>query len=146
MTKKSLLKKIYPVIGTLFLIVGAVMVITAATIWHNSESLPWQVIAFALMNLIAAYGFYVRGRWLLPVFATAACAVLILTSVFLVRYGADGLIVPSLIKLAVFGGILWFIYSTRTQLHLRAHDSYIAAFFVLLLVAATSYTALIALS
>ncbi len=144
-TKHAKLKP-YTVFGILFAAIGAIMAIIAATAWHTGESLMWQVIIYALINLLASYGFLTRSTWLLPVFAATMAGLVVLSGIFLVQFGMGSFSPVSLVKLAAVGGILWFLYKTRRHLRAAPHDVYVGGLFIALLLGTMSYTALTVLS
>ena len=122
------------------------MIVIAATAWHENQSVAWQIISYALINLLAGYGFFNRSAWLLPGFAATIGSLAFLLIVFASHYGSSVLDASSLIKVGIGGAILWFIYSTRTQLNSHPHDAYAGGLFIALLLGTMSYTALTVLS
>lgn len=122
------------------------MVVIAATAWHENQTLAWQVIVYALINLLAGYGFFTRSTWLLPGFAATIGGLAFLLVVFTAHYGADALGASSLVKAAIAGVLLWFIYSTRGHLRAAENDALMGGLFIFLILSTMSYTALTALS
>jgi len=122
------------------------MIVIAATAWHADQTLAWQVIIYALINLLAGYGFLTRSSWLLPGFAATIGGLAFLLVAFTMHFGPGVLDFPSFAKVAVVGVILWFIYSTRKHLRQSTHDAYIGGLFIFLILSTMSYTALTVLS
>jgi len=143
---KRKMGRIYSALGTLFCALGAIMIVIAASAWHANQTLAWQVMVYALINLLAGYGFFTKSSWLLPGFAATIGGLAFLILAFTAHYGTSVLDVSSLVKVVVVGLILWFIYSTRSHLRPARHDAYVGGLFIFLILSTMSYTALTVLS
>jgi hypothetical protein len=143
---KRTLGKIYAGLGIVFATIGAIMVVLAATTWHTNQLLVWPVIIYAILNLLISYGFFTRAKWLFPAFAATIAGLATLFVLFSSYYGIDAVGMSSLIKLAVVGAILWYLYQTRRHLRSSPHDAYVGGLFIFLLLGTMSYSALLALS
>lgn len=137
--------KLYTGIGVLFAAIGGVMVVTAATEWHASQDISWQLVFYAILNLLAAYGFFTRSRWLLPGFTVAIVGLLAVSLLFAANYGSEIFSLPTVLKIAIAALIVWFLYSTRRHLRVHPYELHTGAMFIILLVGTMSYTALTAL-
>ncbi len=138
--------RIYSALGILFSAIGAIMVVIAATAWHGNQTVAWQVVIYALVNLLAGYGFFTRSTWLLPGFAATIGGLAFLLIVFTLHFGSSALEVSSFVKVGIAAIILWFIFSTRTHLRRSTYDAYMGGLFIFLILGSMSYTALTVLS
>ncbi len=146
MKNKKKAGRIYSALGVLFCAIGGIMIVIAASSWHADQTLAWQVMVYALINLLAGYGFFTKSAWLLPGFTATIGGLAFLLIVFTVHYGTSALDISSLVKIVVGALILWFIYSTRKHLRPATHDALVGGMFIFLILSTMSYTALTVLS
>ncbi|TSC68214.1 MAG: hypothetical protein G01um101456_720 [Parcubacteria group bacterium Gr01-1014_56] len=105
---ERLINLAYALFGVVFSIIGILTLLTAAEGWHATGVILWGALGFILLDVSAAYGFFLRAQWLLPGFMLNALGILAL-------WFLDPVSLRANIALGGASALLLFLYFTKNQ-------------------------------
>jgi len=109
--------KVFTVLGIVFLAIGALSFLTVAQGWYLSHSVLWRAGLFGLLDILIAYAFFDRQRWLEPALGLNAAGQATLLAVHAYYSTALG----GQFFFAVFGttlaiALFWYVHRNRDML------------------------------
>ena len=107
---------------------------------HLGGVILWRALTLGVMDLVVAYGFFSRHRWLLYGFALNAAEQLALTALHVQKGGSGMGFLLSLLAIAITLLLCVYLYGKRRSLVHNRRALYTGLTFLLLWVISLGYT------
>ena len=139
--KRSSTHIAYLVLGTCFLVLGALTVLNVVAAWRVGGVFLLSASTYAAMNFLIAYGLFMREQWLLYAFAFNLAGIVVMLSTSILLQGMQG-INPLFYTLAlgINALLVGFLYYTHARTHRSVEGNRAGVAFILLWVAMFGYT------
>lgn len=133
---------IFTLLGTAFLIIGVITLLGIITGLHFGTPLGWQYWGYAVMNFLAAWGFFNLQYWLLPALLLNWLGGAALTAVKFFIHKPD---THSLTFAGIsfcFAGLVFLVVYTQKRIHLseKRNGMWFGAAFIVTWAAIACYT------